>query len=97
MRVKPIISINKESGMVENVGRARGKENAFQKMVDMVKSSVADKPVHLNIHYSDNAEDGENLKKIAADKLNAVEIFVTPYSPVMASQCGPVAAIAYYS
>jgi DegV family protein with EDD domain len=97
MRVKPIISINKESGLVENVGRARGKEKALRKMVDMVRSSVADRPVHLNIHYSDNAEDGEKLKKIAASKLNAVEIFVTPYSPVMASQCGPVAAIAYYA
>jgi DegV family protein with EDD domain len=97
MKVKPIISINKENGWVENVGRARGKEKAMRKMVEMVRSLVPDKPVHLNIHYSDNAADGEELKKIASARLNVVELLMTPYSPVMASQCGPVVAIAYFA
>jgi DegV family protein with EDD domain len=97
MNVKPIITINQETGEVVNVARARGKAKAMVKMVEMVKEAVGDKPVHLNVHYSNVIRDGEELKKIALARLNAVEVFMTPYSPVMASQCGPVLAIAYYA
>jgi DegV family protein with EDD domain len=97
MGVKPIISINKETGEVENFGRARGMARAKAELVAMVRRAVGDKPVHLNIHYSDNPGEGEELKRLTESKLNAVEIWTTPYSPVMASQCGPVVAISFYA
>lgn len=97
MKVKPIISINKENGLVVNVGRARGKSKAMLKMVEMVKEAInPDKPVNIIIHYSDSIADGEELNKIAVSHLKYAEVFMTPYTPVMASQCGPVVAISYY-
>jgi DegV family protein with EDD domain len=97
MKVKPIISINKENGLVENVGRARGKPKAMLKMVEMVKEAIdPNKPVNIIIHYTDSITDGEELKKIATSQLKCAEVYMTPYTPVMASQCGPVVAISYY-
>jgi DegV family protein with EDD domain len=97
MKVKPIISINKENGLVENVGRARGKLKVMLKIVEMVKESIdSNKPVNIMVHYSDSRDDGEKLKQTAVSTLRCADVFLTPYTPVMASQCGPVMAISYY-
>jgi DegV family protein with EDD domain len=97
MKVKPIISINKTNGLVENVGRARGTQKAMLKMVEFIKNSIdASKPVNIMVHYTDSPEKGDELKNIATSELNCGEVFVTAYTPVMASQVGPVLAISYY-
>jgi DegV family protein with EDD domain len=83
MKVKPIVSINKENGLVENFGRARGMDKALQKMVAMTRDAIdSSKPVQIMIHYSDNAAAGEAFKKIAISHLNCSEVYTTPYTPV---------------
>jgi len=98
MKVKPIISLNKETGLVENVGRARGMQKALEKMVEMVKEKTGtEKPVRLMVHYTDDPSAAEEIKKLALKQLpNIIEIYTTPYTPVMAAACGPVVAISYY-
>jgi DegV family protein with EDD domain len=98
MKVKPIISLNKETGLVENVGRARGMLKAMEKMVEMVKENTGtEKPVKLMVHYTDDPGAADELKKMALQQLpNCKEVYTTPYTPVMAAACGPVVAISYY-
>ncbi len=96
LKVKPIISIDKKTGLVENVGRAQGRQKAMAKMVNMVKESIdTSKPLHIMVHYTDSLAAGEELKKIATSELVCKEVFFTPYTPVMASQTGPTIAISY--
>ncbi len=86
------------TGLVENLGRVRTKRKALLKMVDMVQEHIdINKPVHLNVHYTDGIADGEELKDMVASRFNCVEVYLTPFTPVMASATGPVVALSFYS
>lgn len=98
LQVKPIIGMVSGTGLVENLGRARGKKKAMLKIADMAKKYIdATKPVHIMFHYTDGIAAGEELKDIVTSQLDCAEVYLTPYTPVMASQTGPVVAMAFYS
>jgi DegV family protein with EDD domain len=97
-QVKPIIGMTNNSGLVENLGRVRGKSAALKKLPEMVKEYVdTTKPLHVITHYTDNVDDGNKLKELVASKYKLAEIYMTPYSPVMSGYTGPVFTIACYS
>jgi DegV family protein with EDD domain len=98
LRVKPIITNNKKTGEVANVGTAIGKRKAMQKLVDMV-ADFADtgKPLHMMVHFTNKIADGEELKRLVTARYNCVELYMTPYTPVMAAHTGPVLSLAFYS
>jgi DegV family protein with EDD domain len=98
LQVKPIIGMVNNTGLVENLGRVRTNHKALLKMVDMVKDYAdVSKPLHVIVHYTDRIEDGEALKDIVTSQLNCAELYLTPYTPVMAGHTGPVVAISFYS
>ena len=98
LQVKPIIGMVSGTGLVENLGRVRMKRKAMVKMVDMMKDYIdTNKPVHLMVHYTDGIAAGEKLKDIVTSQLDCAEVYLTPYTPVMASATGPVVALAFYS
>jgi DegV family protein with EDD domain len=96
--VRPIITNNKQTGEVSSIGRAQGKEKSMKKMVNMVADFVEpEKPLHMIVHYTDNLQDGELLREMVKSKYNCEELYMTPYSPVMAVHVGPVLSLAFYS
>jgi DegV family protein with EDD domain len=96
--VKPIISNNKETGEVASVGRGRGKAKTMEKLVDMISDFVdPGKPLHMMVHFTTNLKDGEKLKKLVTNRYNCVELYMTPYTPVMAAHTGPVISLAFYA
>jgi DegV family protein with EDD domain len=97
LQVKPIVSIDKETGLVENVDKARGMDKSREKMVTMLEKAVdKNRPIDLMVHYTHDIAAGENLRDIITSRVSCDEVYLTPYSPVMASQCGPVLAFSYY-
>ena len=98
LNVKPIISNNKQTGMVDNVGRERGKKKAMLKMVGLI-SEMADatKPLHVMVHYTDSLADGEELKRLVSQRYDCRELFLTPYAAVMSCHTGPVLSLAFYA
>jgi DegV family protein with EDD domain len=97
-QLKPMISMLHNTGVVEDAGVARSKEECFQKMVDMIaQNSDASKPLHVNVHYTTYIEDGRRLTAMIKAKYNIAEIYLTPYSAVMSGATGPCNAIAFYS
>ena len=98
LQVKPIIGMVNNTGVVENLGRVRGKRKAIAKLIDMVKENIGtNKPVHFMVHYTDRIEDGEELKDIVTSQFNCAEAYLTPYTPVMSGHTGPVVALSFYS
>jgi DegV family protein with EDD domain len=96
--VRPIITNNKQTGEVSSIGRGQGKKNAMEKMVNLVADFVEpNKPLHMIVHYTDNLQDGEKLKEMVQAKYKCEELYLTPYSPVMAVHVGPVTSLAFYS
>ncbi|MFQ5996864.1 MAG: DegV family protein [Dehalococcoidales bacterium] len=98
LQVKPIIGMVSGTGLVENLGRVRGKKKALAKITEMAKEYIdPDKPVHVMFHYTDGIAAGEELKELVTSQLDCAEVYLTPYTPVMASATGPVVAMAFYS
>ena len=98
LQVKPIIGFVSGTGQVEALGRVRGKRKVMVKMVDMIKDYIdTSRPVHLMVHYGDNIKEGEELKDIATSQLNCAELYLTPFTPVMACHTGPLVSLTFYS
>jgi DegV family protein with EDD domain len=98
LNVKPLIGMVSGSGLVDSLGKERGMDKAITKIIDRVKE-YADtaKPLHVMVHYTDDKSLGESVKEKVASLYHCSEIYLTPYTPVMASQTGPVIAIAFYA
>jgi DegV family protein with EDD domain len=98
LQVKPIIAQIHGTGMVEDAGVARGKEECFQKLVQLVgENTDLTRPLHVNVHYTQNIEDGLKLMEMVKAQYKCEEIYLTPYSPVMGGSVGPCNAISFYS
>jgi fatty acid-binding protein DegV len=97
-KVKPLIGMVSGTGLVDNLGRERGMDKAVGKMTEMVKNYTnTGRPLHIMVHYTDGKAAAEKIKDIMISKYTCVETYITPYTPVMASQTGPVVAVAFYS
>jgi len=97
-QVKPIIGMVNNTGLGENIGRARGMVKAMEKMVEMMGQYLDPSiPSHINVHYSNSLEEGERLKKMVTDRYKTSELFFTPYSPVMGGAVGPEVAVSFYA
>ncbi len=98
LQVKPILGMVSGTGSVENLDRARGIEKAIDKMIDMVKNYVVpDRPLHVMAHYTDGIAVAEKIRYLMLSHYNCCEVLLVPYTPVIASQTGPLAAISFYS
>lgn len=98
LRFKPIIGLIKDPGLVDSLGKVRGKEKAIQKLVEMVKEHAdLTRPLHMMVHYTDNREDGEILKEAVTSAYDCAEIHVTDFTPVMCTHTGPSVALSFYS
>ncbi len=96
--VKPLIGMVSNTGLVENLGRARGKKKAMSKIVELAKEHIElGKPVHAMFHYTDSIAAGEALREMVTSQIDCDEVYFTPYTPVMASATGPVVAFAFYT
>ncbi|MCK4962665.1 MAG: DegV family protein [Anaerolineales bacterium] len=96
--VKPIIGMVSNTGLVENLGRVRGKQKALAKIVELAREHIEPgKPVHAMFHYTDGVAAGETLREMITSQIDCEEVYLTPYTPVMASSTGPVVAFAFYT
>ena len=98
LQVKPIIGMVTNTGLVESLGRAMGKQKAMAKLVELMKERIdTSKPLHIMTHYTDNIADGEKLRDIVTSQFECKEVFLTPYTPVMSGHTGPVVALSFYT
>jgi DegV family protein with EDD domain len=98
MGVRPIITNNKETGEVSSIGRGQGKQKTMAKLVDIVADYIEpNKPLHMMVHFTTNLQDGEKLREMVAARYKCEELYMTPYTPVMAVHTGPVISLGFYS
>ena len=96
--VKPIIGMVSNTGLVENLGRVRGKQKALAKIAELAREHIEPgKPVHAMFHYTDGVAAGETLRDMITSQIDCEEVYLTPYTPVMASATGPVVAFSFYT
>ncbi|MFC1998257.1 DegV family protein [Chloroflexota bacterium] len=96
--VKPITGMVNNTGLIDPLGKTRGMNKMMAMLVDLMsKYADTSKPMHVIVHYSDVLEDGDKLKKMVEETYNCAEIYMSPYTPVMAAATGPVLALSFYS
>jgi len=98
MGIKPFIGMVTSTGLVENLGGVPGKENAMLRLAEMIgQYTDVGAPLHVMVHYADQIAEGEKLRDMVTARYNVKELYLTPYTPVMACHTGPVLSIAFYA
>ncbi len=89
IHIIPIVTVDGE-GVVEPVGRVRGRQRALDKMVEYTSQRVhGSKILSLGILHADAREQAETLYALVMEQLHPDEIFITPFTPMMAAHTGP--------
>jgi len=99
LQVKPIISIDNDTGLVTSLGKERGKRKTMRKMVDMIKDYAdVSKPLHIIVHYTNSIEDGIELREMITSRYDCTDdVFLTDLTPVMTAHTGPAVGLSFYS
>lgn len=98
LQVKPFIGIVNDTGVVASLGKERGKRKAMLKLVEMVSDHAdTSKPLHVMVNYTDNLEDGFELKEVVTSRYNCAEVYMTDLTPVMTAHTGPAVGLSFYS
>jgi len=96
--VKPIVGMVNNTGLIDNIDRVRGKQNCLHKLVELIKDYTdTSQPIHINVHYTDNIEDGKQLLNLVTSRYNCTEVYLTDFTPVMCGHTGPVFAVSFYT
>ncbi len=95
LNIKPLLGMH--DGQIEAVEKVRTKRLALERMLDVVVERVGkQKPVRIATAHANAEGEAELLLRHGCDRLNPVETFCCPLSPVVGAHVGPgTVAMAY--
>jgi DegV family protein with EDD domain len=85
--IKPILAI--VDGLLDPVGRARGRRRALQAMLDQVAIAVGTGPARAGIAHANVPEEAAEFAQMVRARLNGAEVMVLEIGPVLATLGGP--------
>jgi DegV family protein with EDD domain len=85
LNIKPILSI---SEVVHFAGMVRTRKKGVDKLLEMMRERVDDKPSHFAVTHAYAPEEAEKLKERIVKEFNIVEIWLSEFSPIMGYACG---------
>jgi DegV family protein with EDD domain len=90
LHVKPLVSINHETGLVEPVGLARTRRSGVEMMVSKFVGFMRGKPNgHVAVLHGNSPEDAEVLAEQIKAELDPVELQISITGPVLGIHTGP--------
>ncbi len=94
--VKPVMGWR--DGAARFKGMTRSKERAVNQIVGLMRNRVGGKRVHVAVHHTDAAEEGEKLKEQVSKEFDCIELWGTEFSPIMGYAAGRGAlGLAFYA
>jgi DegV family protein with EDD domain len=88
LNIKPVLEMR--DGQIEPVEKIRTKGKALERVVELVVERIAGrKPVRLATVHANAKAEAASLLEAACAKLNPVETYCCPLSPVVGSHAGP--------
>jgi DegV family protein with EDD domain len=101
-RVGSLLDVRPVMGWCDGAARfksmTRGREKGVEQIVGLMRSRVGGKRVHVAVHHTDAAEDGEKLKERVRQEFDCVELWLTEFSPIMGYSAGRGAlGLAFYA
>lgn len=99
--VKPII-VNDVHGANVAVGKAKGKKNALDMLVSMLKDAICyddnEYPVSeqtIYVGHADTREDADYLAKRVMEEIKPKDVYINYIGPVIGASVGPGSAVLY--
>jgi DegV family protein with EDD domain len=94
LNIKPILTV---SGAVHFAAIARDRRQGIERVLQMMRDKVGQKPVHAAVTHAYAPEEAEKLKERVAAEFNCVELWLSEFSPVMGYACGTgTVGVAFY-
>ena len=85
LNIKPILTV---SGLVHFAGMARNRKQGIDRVLQMMRDRVGDRPVHAAVTHAYALDEAEKLMERVAAEFNCVELWLSEFSPVMGYACG---------
>ena len=86
LSVKPILGFS--DGAITFIGIARSKERGVERVLQMTREKVGEKPVHMAVMHADALDEAEKLKERVASEFDCIELWISEFSPVMGYSTG---------
>ncbi len=94
LNIKPILTI---SGVVNFAGMARNRRHGIERVLQMMRDRVGNRPIHVALMHAYALEEAEKLKERVAAEFNCIELWLSEFSPVMGYACGTgTVGVAFY-
>jgi DegV family protein with EDD domain len=94
--VKPVMGWWDGEARFKSMTRSR--EKGTDQIVGLMRSRVGGKRVHVAVHHTDAAQEGEKLKERVRQEFDCVELWLTEFSPIMGYSAGRGAlGLAFYA
>ena len=87
LNLKPIALL--KDGLVDMVDRVRTRKSAFDRVLEIAKENVGNKPIHIGVVHARDLASGQALLEEAKKVLNVKESFLTDLSISLAINFGP--------
>ena len=91
LNLKPVMSLTIE-GRIEPVGRARGREGARKRLLELLDRALTPRPkggaLRLGVVHGDIPEFAETLRAELVGRYRPVQCLVSPITPVIAAHAG---------
>jgi len=89
LNLKPVMALTME-GRIEPVGRARGREAARRRVLELLDKALTPRPrtLRMGVAHGDIPEFAEALRLELVSRYRPMQCLVTPITPVIAAHAG---------
>ncbi len=87
LNIKPVLEFR--NGLIEVVGRERGRRRAVRALIKRVKERAGGRPVRVGVGHAHARADAENLLAQCRREVNVVEEVIVELGPVLGAIGGP--------
>lgn len=95
LNIKPILRVD-DSGLMDTIGKARGRKAALNKLVESVEETMTDPDLPIFIGQGDCKEDAVYLSEMIGKRLGAKNIIIGDIGIVCGSHSGPGIIAVFY-
>ncbi len=96
--MRQITGLSTDTGRVQLLRKLNQDEDRVEALGELVVGMVGEgKSVHAIVHFSNNRDEGERLKRLIARRLECAELYMSEYSPLITCASGPLLGVGFYS
>lgn len=87
LNIKPLFAFR--GGKIEQLGRVRSRARAIERLLEVTRETAAGGRVQIGIAHADCAAEAESVREALAGEVDASEIIVSEFTPLMGAHTGP--------